>query len=163
MHSHVLALLTPDETPSEELIAAKMAPHEEEYNEATEELTGHWDWYVIGGRWDGALYPENEQPHECSIECHYSEFHRQFGKNVRPVAELPEGIEGSIAAILTPDGQWLEPVPTYNHPEFPGWGENSRDAYRALSDRLNADWRCQVRRTLVEHNTSTAVSVDIHA
>lgn len=33
-----------------------MAPHEEHYPEdESQESTGFWDWYLVGGRWTGAI------------------------------------------------------------------------------------------------------------
>lgn len=166
MHYHALVLTSPDEVPSEELVTARMAPHEESYTPGRTEddegaINGHWDWFVIGGRWDGALYPEQDDGHVCpSFHCGYSDLHHQLGKNARPVQDIPEGVERQIAAIITPDGRWLECVNTYDHPEFKSFND---EGYQALSDRLDEEWRRQVRRILVEHNDCGAISVDIHS
>ena len=44
----------------DKLVEAVMAPHKETYNEDTEESTGFWDWYQIGGRWTGEHTPDYE-------------------------------------------------------------------------------------------------------
>lgn len=36
-----------------------MSPHQEAYDETTEEHHGFWDWYVIGGRWTGVKSKTN--------------------------------------------------------------------------------------------------------
>jgi len=43
-----------------------------------------WDWWVIGGRWDGWLHPSN----------------------VVPVSDLLPVLEGTPFALVTPDGAW---------------------------------------------------------
>lgn len=161
VHFHVLVLSA--EQPTEESIADHMAPHEESYNEVTQTGSGHWDWYRIGGRWDGVLFPDKEECAACaqnSIECHYSTKHEQLKENSRPVEELLEGIESRIAAVLTPDGKWLEGEKVWEHPEFKSFKE---EGYKELNSRLEDEWRCNVRRILVEHNGCYATSVDIHS
>lgn len=166
MHYHVVVLLEPGVQPSKEAVEALMEPHQEEWHEDPTDpdegkLTGHWDWWRIGGRWDGALYPEQEDKHECAdFHCGYSSYHQQLGRNARPVADLLEGTEEWIHALVLPSGEWHEGVNVWEHPEFPGF--DSPD-YGQLRDRLEAEWRCQVRRLLVEHNACTAVSTDIHS
>lgn len=46
-------VITPNGTQAE--IESLMAPHEEEYDEAADELTGWWDWFQVGGRWPRQL------------------------------------------------------------------------------------------------------------
>ena len=43
-----------------------------------------WDWWVIGGRWDGWLHPSN----------------------VVPVSDLLSVLENTPFALVTPDGAW---------------------------------------------------------
>lgn len=46
-----------------------MAPFEEKYNETTEEIDGHWDWYVIErGRWTGFLLKDGSYAKKAFIE-----------------------------------------------------------------------------------------------
>lgn len=56
MHFHCEVWLPelPEGKTLNELIESEMAPHMEVYNEDTEESTGWWDFWVIGGRWTGA-------------------------------------------------------------------------------------------------------------
>lgn len=37
----------------EKVLADVLAPHQEQYDEDTEEYAGVWDWYQVGGRWTG--------------------------------------------------------------------------------------------------------------
>jgi len=42
----------------ERQIKGIMSPHQKQYDEDTDESTGFWDWWQIGGRWKGAHIPE---------------------------------------------------------------------------------------------------------
>lgn len=50
---HALVLVIGDD------VDAVMAPHQKRYDEHTEELTGEWDYWRIGGRWAGWLKLRN--------------------------------------------------------------------------------------------------------
>ncbi len=166
MHYHVVVLLDSETELTKEAVASLMEPHEEWFNEETEASGGYWDWWRVGGRWDGALWPKVEDKHTCAdFHCGYSPFHEQIERNSREVSDLPEGVEKRIHAIVTPSGQWLEGVNIWEHPEFPGFParDGDRTVYDTLSDQLERDWQCQVRRVLVGHNACTAVSVDLHS
>lgn len=169
MHYHVVVLLGPDEEQTKETMEAKMAPHEESYIEPLDDseegtLSGYWDWWRIGGRWDGTLYPEIGEDPACVCEsdfhCGYSGLHEKTERNFRPVADLKEGIEKRIHGIVTPDGQWVQGEEVWNSPEFVSWEDAG---YKELRDRLETNWHCKVRKLLVEHNACVAVSVDIHS
>lgn len=56
---------------------------EEENLLTTYNKKSRWDWYVIGGRWDGTL-----------------------PNNICPVSEIPKDF--TCFAIVTPDGEWHE-------------------------------------------------------
>lgn len=58
-----------------------------------------WDWYEIGGRWDGKLHPD--------------------GKNVFPLTELKPGWH--VFAIVTPDGEW------HQEAQMGWWGMTSNE------------------------------------
>lgn len=53
MHYHVI-VLTEESNPTKETVAAAMKLHQG-WSRDEENYGGHWDWYRIGGRWDGAL------------------------------------------------------------------------------------------------------------
>jgi hypothetical protein len=58
-----------------------------------------WDWWVIGGRWDGWIFAEREPA--SGDTCHTLE------SNVRPVRDIPlDEVDGMPFAVVTPDGQW---------------------------------------------------------
>ena len=71
---------------------------------------GYWDWYVIGGRWNGVLlgditFNKDGTVYDNCILC---------AKLVLDNIELPN-------AIVTPDGEWHNFQPTLS-----GWAEYVR-------------------------------------
>lgn len=73
MHYYVLAILPPGADPETALETA-LAPHVERFDETTEELTGHWDWWQRGGRWTGLFAPDDYDPAKdpANVEtCNY--------------------------------------------------------------------------------------------
>lgn len=168
MHYNMLVLVEPGAEITKELITERMAPWEERYTSDDEDALpeGFWDWWVIGGRWHEVLYPD-QKLHDCkdNWHCLYTDVHNQFAGNTRPVAELKEGIERMVYGVLTPDGQWVHEQEIYEHPEFLGFPARGTDStkYDELHDKLENEWRAQLRQLLVEHNACTAVSVDYHS
>lgn len=63
MHYHAEVVLEPDQE-----LADLMAPHKESYDEKTEELSGFWDWYQIGGRYTGRKTDYNPEDDERNWE-----------------------------------------------------------------------------------------------
>lgn len=98
-----------------------------------------WDWYVIGGRWDGAI--QEVCTHAAS-----------FPANVVPVSMVLESWEPKHAplAILTPDGEWHE------QGAVGGFGE-----FRCTPHDL-AQWRDAAKRIFEMHMDCLAVGVDCH-
>jgi hypothetical protein len=54
--------------------------------------SGRWDYYTLGGNWDGEIRPADQNPRKPL----------SWENNSCPVAEL-KGVGG---AIVTPDGEW---------------------------------------------------------
>lgn len=65
-----------------------------------------WDWYRIGGRWDGSLFGHEqlEEPEDRkeALDHHYSDAVESKERNVAPVKD----VVGLPLAIVTPDGDW---------------------------------------------------------
>lgn len=53
MHYHAEVYIKELPENLEDKIAEIMNPHKETYDENTDKYTGFWDWYSIGGRWNG--------------------------------------------------------------------------------------------------------------
>jgi hypothetical protein len=115
-----------------------LAPHVEEYH--GEERCGFWDWYRVGGRWDGIIAGVNRAK-ECARcqandhDCHYSGEHEQMAHNAVPVRQMGEV---RPYTIVTPDGaahhreEWTgEEFVTDEH-----WDETSGRLFLANRDAI---------------------------
>lgn len=96
---------------------------------------GRWDWYEIGGRWDG--------------------FIKGAKRNVistRALSKSPHLKDSVPCYIVTPDGMWLE------HERFFPDGFLSGRIERKPDDQ----WLREVRESLEENADCRVVCVDIH-
>jgi hypothetical protein len=93
--------------------------------ETTNNPDSFWDWWVIGGRWDGWIYgKEHQEKSSDENGFNFGEEHHTVKNNSRPVCEIPLGEDGEWFypfAIITPDGdlhtggyhggkEWLDEV-----------------------------------------------------
>jgi hypothetical protein len=95
-----------------------------------------WDWWVIGGRWDGLLAGKKDIPLE---EAHRIE------NNVTPFPLLQDDILPN--SIVTPDGEWKDD----RFLNVLGHRETEKELWRKLIDYMKARYRDTV-----------AVAVDLH-
>lgn len=84
----------------------------DEYNEKGEPMTtgnpqSKWDWYRIGGRWDGWLTDKEEERSSDSGGFNWGDQHTSLEFNCIPVAEAIEK-EKIPYALITPEGEWKE-------------------------------------------------------
>jgi hypothetical protein len=148
-HFFVCVIVPPETEHIEDKVAELLAPYDE--NGEWSRNGSRWDWWVIGGRWDGELFTEQELPRMDDGQGGFNfgeEFH-QLKRNSRPVSQLNEDF--SCRAIITPDGAWHEQSRM-------GWFGISSDD----SDEQQAKWLGEMRRLLAEHNACVAVGVDCH-
>lgn len=101
-----------------------------------------WDWYVIGGRWDGNLIetPRDDGQHGFN---HGTE-HHQLQNNSCPLSELVQRWDAGkpylFFALVTPDGVWHERANMgwwgMTSDEMPkeAWEQQSIDIYRRYAD-----------------------------
>jgi len=97
----ILPLGTPDDSDSKlSALETLMHPHRDE----------EWDWYRVGGGWDGAILGKSEGDYYND-----GEDHEQIDNNCTVVSSLitrleqEKGEENALIPyfLLTPDGQWL--------------------------------------------------------
>lgn len=62
-----------------------------------------WDFWRIGGRWDGEI---KEAPRQSDNGLNFSKEHEALENNVCPVSKLPKDF--SAFAVVAPDGEWHE-------------------------------------------------------
>ena len=100
---------------------------------STSNPNGWWDWYVIGGRWDGVL---------TGRESGVDSYSNALENNACRVADIVLCPDKYPHTILTPDGQvHMNEIIDYN---------------------AKSDWADIARRVLWQHAEHYAVVVDYH-
>ena len=104
-----------------------------------------WDWYVIGGRWDGYIHGERASHNPYDED--------RAIKNTLPVKHLLDLDDASLqlrlpAVILTPDGGWMDQY----------------DFFSSLNgeEEMTSDRLASLRRSLDDYPDHHVVCVDIH-
>lgn len=118
-----------------------------------------WDWWRVGGRWDGVILGKNRNydcprcfvdGKETGDHCHYSDEHEQLTHNAVPVVEMGEC---RPFMLVTPDGAFSHRIHFVPDP--------SRDTWPwAYVDNDNHDRWCIEQ--LLAHRDHIAVGVDYH-
>lgn len=78
--------------------------------ESTYNPQSKWDWYRVGGRWDGDLIGN---PQESENGFNFDKRHETISNNSLPIDELVSrhkqtGEVFSFFAVVTPEGEWIE-------------------------------------------------------
>lgn len=110
-HFFCVVLVPSDTKDIREKVEELLAPYSENlevepYTDTDGELTTYnpkskWDWWRIGGRYDGYI-TANRQSSEDGFN--FNARHETIKNNCRPVKELPENLVPY--AIVSPDGEW---------------------------------------------------------
>lgn len=115
-----------------------------------------WDWWVIGGRWAGAINGigddmpesvnmfENREGYE-----HARDIRNSVRANSRTVANMPSPVPDNMIpyAILTPDGTWHE---------------KGKMGWFGMSSDESDSWKDDARSLLAQYGNCLAVAVDLH-
>lgn len=163
MHFSVVVIMeSADDLFPNDQLTELLAPHDENISQGE----GHWDWWSVGGRWDGAMLglPDLELKEPCTLcgatgkrkdmevanGCNgcagtgqsdvwpTDDRYSRWDRNSCHVKNIPADFEPY--AFVDPKGQWIEPI-------------------RAIGpDGLNA-WQ-HVRALYPDH---LAVMVDCHS
>lgn len=111
-----------------------------------------WDWWVIGGRWDGWIHGPVRQEASCDKKAGYNfgnEHHRPEN-NCRRVSEIPIDDPFYLPfAVVTPDSQWIE------QGEMGMWAI----VMNAVGDE---QWHQTVKEILAKYPDHLVVAVDCH-
>lgn len=110
---------------------------------STSNPLGRWDWYAIGGRWDGWIFgPERESTSgDGSGGFNFDHAHRMPENNARPVRNIPlDEVDGMPFAVVTPDMQW-----------------------HGADGVAPGDWPSRVRELAGRYPDHIAVAVDCHS
>ena len=102
-----------------------------------------WDWYHIGGRWDGWITGD-----ERSSDQGYN-FGPQHQTIENNIATTQQALERDVIphAIITPDGEWHE------HGQMGWWG---------IMITENEGWDIQARNILAQYPSHHLVILDAH-
>jgi hypothetical protein len=92
-----------------------------------------WDWYVIGGRWDGWI--NGRETDREAIEDNRATVRQAMERGIIP------------HAIITPDGEWHE---------------RGRMSWWAILTTENENWEAQAREILAAYPGHDLVIVDAH-
>jgi hypothetical protein len=115
---------------------------------STRNPNAKWDWYVIGGRWNGAVQRRRQDDGKGGFNFG-DEFH-DATKNMIRVRELFPLTDKDIPhAILTPDAKWNE----FGQLSWFGTSTNNMS---------KDDWNALARQILEAHPGHWAIGVDYH-
>jgi hypothetical protein len=128
-----------------------------------------WDWWRIGGRWDGMV---SNQPRSSDGGYNWSPIHEQVNGNVVLLKTIDHEI--NCHSLITPDGEWHEIQMVYQT----GWKAPFQAPHAELTeeqlaanqaswkeedDRLEAEWFAQKRDVFAKYGYCLAVGVDYHS
>jgi hypothetical protein len=111
-----------------------------------------WDWYVVGGRYDGVIMNNRRQSNDGGFN--FSEDHHILGNNIISVKEYlkiaQDHAEDIIPfAIVTPDGEWCEKGRM-------GW-------WAIVSDEKDEEkWLYEATRIIKKYPDYYIIGVDCH-
>lgn len=120
--------------------------------ESTWNPNGKWDWYIIGGRWDGYL-TKNEPEHDGKL--HYEDKYQTIGNNLIEIdTHLKNILEGKFDdsacyGLITGDGEWVESATM-------GWWGMTSD------EKEESSWRDEYIKVLEKYSGDYILGVDCH-
>lgn len=161
MHMFAVVLVPAGTEEIDKAVAELMRPHEERYGPGEDDYAGWWDWYRIGGRFDGAIKgayraescPACSAGGQAGTDCHYrSGTHDQLQHNIVPVAQLGEVRPFTVVApdVVAHRSWWDATVPS--------------DIDGCHGDFVeDPDWDRTCATILLTHRDHVAVGVDYHS
>lgn len=157
MHAAALVIV-PKGHDVEETVHRLMAPYKEDFDSYPDDeddrqgyylwrITNWWDWYRIGGRWDGYYLGLDRLPESE----HYTESWCQLERNSAPARDAGEW---DTYTVVSPDGCAHKDMPN------PDWQrENGYEDYE-IPDPVFAQWRAM---QLMKYQDGVVVVVDYHS
>ena len=136
MHYKTLVLVKMPTTDFAQQIKDILAPYHDDIQYSLpddERSVMAWDWYQVGGRWDGYL-PEN-------------------------TATLPNVPEDIHAQYVVSEQGSFGPRACYRHDEYWTLAQPERNA---MQEKAEKDWQAEFPRILGQHRGYTIFVVDIH-
>lgn len=103
-----------------------------------------WDWWVVGGRWDGEV---QRTPRRSEGGFNFGDHHHLLEPNEVAVAEIHRDV--IPYAVVTPDGEW------HGRGEMGWFGMSS-------GDQPKDEWTAEVQRLYEHHSDCIAIGCDLH-
>jgi hypothetical protein len=106
-----------------------------------------WDWYSLGGRWDGAIQGEERPSKDGGFN--FGDEHHHIEHNITKASDLIERPSDYPFALVLPDGTWVERGKM-------GWWGMVKD------EQKKSTWREQIKTILTKYADCLVVGVDCH-
>ena len=91
--------------PTDESVARVMNQHKESYTESNG-YTGHWDWYRVGGRYDGYLVSDDEmRSRKTDDGFNFSPDNERIERNSCLASSVPD--DRRLVYFFVTDGKWI--------------------------------------------------------
>jgi hypothetical protein len=114
------------------------------YRLRTSNPQAKWDWWVIGGRWNGEV---RANPQSDETGFNFGDQYHQLEENMLPVRYLDHTLP--CFALVTPDGAWHEQGKM-------GWWATITD------EKTESAWKEEVVKIIQQHQDTILVGVDCH-
>ena len=104
---------------------------------------GWWDWYELGGRFDGSVVPSAPLPHPAASGLLQRLFPPKAPSNVAPVEDVIAGwsTERAPFVVVTPDGK-AHGEDDWAKDDFPMWSTRFKDLATQYRGHLVAGVDC---------------------
>jgi hypothetical protein len=141
-------VLVPENTGDVEAkVQELLEPYREEL-ETDANPESKWDWWRIGGRYDGMIFSAEEcESRTTDNGFNWGNEHKELHRNSRAVSALEKHFH--CFAIVTPDGEWHE------RGDMGWWGI-------VQDEKAGEDWLLEVQRILAANQDCLAVGCDLH-
>lgn len=112
------------------------------FYESTYNPMSKWDWYVVGGRWDGVI---QNLPRESENGFNFGGQHHLIQYNVNLCSRVLEN--NFPFAFVTPEGEWIE---------------SGKMGWFGFVSSEKKDWPEQCKKILAGHKDHLIIGVDCH-
>lgn len=114
------------------------------YQLSTSNPQAKWDWWEIGGRWNGEVRAARRSD---ETGFNFGDDYHQLAENMLPVKQLHH--ELTCFAVVTPDGAW------HQKGEMGWWA-------MVNNEKGNEEWQKEAIQMLQQHQEDLLVGVDCH-
>ncbi|MEQ8822774.1 MAG: hypothetical protein RIC14_00190 [Filomicrobium sp.] len=131
--------------PTNEAVNAAMEPHREGYDSETDTGYGEWDWFRVGGRYDGYLVSDGEMlRRETKGGFNFGPAHTDIARNSVKVSDLPKDRRSIYFFVV--GKEWV-----------------AKESWDGETFKDNEDFEGQLSEALKQHPDKYVVVVDAHS